>query len=159
MRIMNKQGFTLIELLIVIAIIGILAGVAVTSYVGSMLKADRSEAYTNLNSLRLLEEQFLAESFCYQPLAGGVCPAAATVFTSTAVIQGFLPGFQPGTGLNFNYAITQNVALSPPVSVPYDLTTVAQTPCFVATATGAPNTRPGNQLDVFAIDCNNNKNF
>ncbi len=141
MRIMDKQGFTLIELLIVIGIIGILAAVATTAYVGTMLKADRAEASSNLESLRLLEEQFYAENATY-----------------TAVI-GNLPGFQPGTGPKFTYALTQNVALSPPVAVPYDAVTAGQTPCFIATATAIAGTRPGNQNDVFAIDCNNNKNF
>ncbi len=148
MRIMNKQGFTLIELLIVIAIIGILAGVAITSYIGTMLKADRSEAYTNLNSLRLLEEQFFAENADYTASAADV-----------AAIQTVLPGFQPGIGLAFTYAITQNVALSTPVAVPYAGATVAQDPCFVAIATAVAGTRPGNQGDIFVIDCNNNKNF
>ncbi len=100
MRIMNKQGFTLIELLIVIAIIGILAAVATTAYIGSMLKADRSEAYTNLNSLKLLEEQFIAENLTDYVAAANV-----------AAIQAVLPGFQPGTDLNFDYAITKDVAL------------------------------------------------
>ncbi len=148
MRIMNKQGFTLIELLIVIGIIGILAGVAVTSYVGTMLKADRSEAYTNLESLKLLEEQYFAELSAFAPAAANV-----------AAIQAVLPGFQPGTGLKFTYQITLNDALVPPVPVPYAGVTVVQTPCFRAIATAVAGTRPGKQGDVFAIDCNNNKNF
>ncbi len=141
---MNKKGFTLIELLIVIGIIGILAAVATTSYIGSMLKADRAEAYTNLNSLRLLEEQFFAESACYYRV-GGVCTNAT--IPDVASIQAFLPGFQPGTSLNFDYSITT--------------TTVGATAagCFVATATAIPGTRPGKQSDVFTIDCNNNKSF
>ena len=67
---MNKRGFTLIELLIVIAIIGILATTSITAYIGVTKKAARSEAYSNLGSIRLLEEQFFAENACYQPLAG-----------------------------------------------------------------------------------------
>lgn len=142
----RNKGFTLIELLIVIAIIGILAAVATTAYVGTMLKADRSEAYTNLNSLRLLEEQFYAESACYYT-TGGACTNAT--LSGVASIQGFLPGFQPGTSLNFDYSITTTTVG----------TIVAG--CFTATATGITGTRPGNQVppDVFAIDCNNNKNF
>jgi prepilin-type N-terminal cleavage/methylation domain-containing protein len=165
----RETGFTLIELLTVIAIIGILAAVAATAYVGVTKKAARSEAYSNLNSVRLLEEQFFAENACYQPLAGGVCPAGATTFNYTATvpsaantIEGFLPGFCRNCaspyGLSFTYSITQNVALPPGVvSVPYNGATAAQTPCFVATATGVAGTRVAG--DIFAIDCNNNRNF
>ncbi|MBS1112125.1 MAG: hypothetical protein H6Q95_417, partial [Nitrospirae bacterium] len=32
-----------------------------------------------------------------------------------------------------------------------------ETPCFVATATGIANSRVDG--DVFAVDCNNNKNY
>jgi prepilin-type N-terminal cleavage/methylation domain-containing protein len=143
MLIMNKnKGFTLIELLVVMAIIGILATVAVTSYVGSTLKARRAEAYSNLNSLRLLEEQRFAENAAY-----------------TAVL-GNLTGFQPGAGTNYTYALAVGVALPAPpaaVAVPYNAATVANANCFIATATGNAGTRVAG--DVFAIDCNNNRNY
>jgi prepilin-type N-terminal cleavage/methylation domain-containing protein len=143
----REKGFTLIELLIVIAILGIIAAVAITSYIGVQLKAMRSEASSNLESLRLLEEQFFAENANYTTSAANV-----------AAIQALLPGFQPGTGISFNYAITQNVQITgggnttanPP-------TTAALTPCFVATATGIAGSRVAG--DVFAIDCRNNRNF
>lgn len=157
---MDKKGFSLIELLIVVSIIGILAVVATTAYIGATLKAARSEAYSNLESLRLLEEQFFAENACYQP--GSPCPAGPNTYAGTAAIQGFLPGFQPGAGTSFNYTIiVQNgVGLPTPVPVPYDNSTVAlvpATPCFIATATGIAGTRVAG--DVFAIDCRNNRNF
>ncbi len=137
---MNTRGFTLIELLIVIGIIGILAAVATTAYIGSTLKAARSEAYTNLESLRLLEEQFFAENAVYTANLGD------------------LPAFQPGAGTQFAYALILNDALVPPVAVPYGGATAGgQIPCFIATATGIAGTRVAG--DVFAIDCNNNKNF
>ncbi|MEW6002157.1 MAG: hypothetical protein AB1638_05855 [Nitrospirota bacterium] len=40
--------------ILTIAVNRILAGVAVTSYVGTLKKAERSEAYSNLETLRLL---------------------------------------------------------------------------------------------------------
>lgn len=166
---MDKRGFTLIELLIVVGVIAILGFIATTGYIGVAKKAARSEAYSNLGSIRLLEEQFFAENACYQPLSGTplTCPAAATTYATLAAIQGFLPGFQPGAGSNFTYVINvaNAVGLPDPVAVPYNGATVglaASTPCFIATATGILGTRvcpdPAN-CDVFAIDCNNNRNF
>ncbi len=162
----DRRGFTLIELLIVVAIIGILAAIATTAYIGVQLKAARSEAYSNLESLRLLEEQYFSENACYQPLAGGVCPAGPTTYAGTANIQGFLPGFRPGEVTNFTYSIiVQNgIGLSNPAPVPYDGSTAnlpnANTNCFRAIATGVAGTRVGGPpADAFAIDCNNNRNF
>ena len=156
---MNKRGFTLIEVLVVLAILAIVSGLAITSYIGITLKATRAEAYAKLQALRLAEEQFFAENGNY---AG---PAA-----TTAAIQALLPAFRPGTGANFNFQITSvanGVGLPNVVAVPYDGATTAlanaNTPCFIATATGLPNTRVGPPsrvpADVFAIDCMNNKNF
>lgn len=151
---MKSRGFTLIELLITIAIIGALAAVAITSYVGTIKKAARSEAYTNLESIRLLEGQQFADSATYAGPAAG-----------TAAVTALLPRFQPGAGAQFDYDITSaanNVGLAVPVAVPYAGATVALpnppvTPCFIATATGLANSRVVG--DVFAIDCNNNRNF
>jgi prepilin-type N-terminal cleavage/methylation domain-containing protein len=162
---MNKRGFTLIELLIVVAIIGILATVATTAYIGTIKKSARSEAYSNLESLRLLEEQFFAENGRYTISLGSAGNTPAIRDANLALIQDTandadpdeLRGFRPGDNTNFSYRIIQIVALVPPVAVPYNGVTAAQNPCFIAVATGITNTRVVN--DIFAIDCNNNRNF
>ncbi len=150
--LLSKLGFTLTELLIVIAILGILVSIAVPAYLGQQKRAARTEASSNLENLRLLEEQFFAENGAYAGTAA-----------NTAAIQVLLPGFRPGTGLSFNYVITNavGVGLPNPVPLPYNGATAAlvpaATPCFIATATGVAGTRVAG--DVFAIDCNNNRNF
>jgi hypothetical protein len=140
--------------------------ISIPAYVGQQRSAARTEAYSNLQNLRLLEEQFFAENACYRPLAGGACPAGPTNYVGTANIQGFLPGFRPGAGTNFDYAIIAQSGFSlpnppNPVPVPYDFSTAPladpNTPCFIATATGLPGTRVDG--DIFTIDCNNNRNF
>ena len=152
---MNKKGFTLIELLIVIVIIGILAMIAVPSYVGQQKRAARTEAYTNLQNLRLLQEQLFADTGSY---TGTLGVASATTAANLAAIQGVLPRFQPGSAGNlaYNYRINTNVKMTA-TAVPRDVgSTAAQTPCFIAVATGVSSRVKG---DIIAIDCNNNRNF
>lgn len=139
----NNKGFTLIELLIVISVIGILAAISVTAYVGSTLKASRSEAYSNLTALRMFEEQRFSEvgAFSANPADfPGFGPWAAGVFTEYA----------------YNI-VGLGIALPAAPSVPYNGATVGQAGCFVITATGTPGTRVAG--DIFAIDCNGTTNF
>jgi len=55
------KGFTLIELLIVIAIIGILAGVAIPLYQGSVRKANEAAAVGTLNSIRVAQAKYVID--------------------------------------------------------------------------------------------------
>ncbi|MBS1113859.1 MAG: fimbrial protein [Nitrospirae bacterium] len=140
----GNRGFTLIELLITVAIIGVLATASVTAYIGSIRSAARSEAYTNLQNLRMLEEQVFAD-------------------TGNYALLGALARWRPGPSTSFTYVVTiaNGVGLPTPVPVPYNGATanlpLPTTPCFIARATGNANTRVTG--DIFAIDCNNNRNF
>lgn len=140
---MNKKGITLIEMLVVVAIIGILAAIAIPAYIGQQKKATRTEAYTNLENLRLLEEQYYAENGCYYR-TGGNC-TNATIDGETN-IRAFLTGFKPGSGLQFSYKIVTNSSG----------TGGGTASCFIATATGVGSRVAG---DSFTIDCNNTRNF
>ena len=106
----GDRGFSLVELLLVIAVIGILAGIAVPLFLGERTKAMQAEARSNLETLRLLEEQYFAENGCYYRNSSGDC-ANATI-SGVSAIQGtsadpFLPGFRPGDPdtLRFTYEI------------------------------------------------------
>jgi prepilin-type N-terminal cleavage/methylation domain-containing protein len=148
---MNKKGFTLIELMIVVAIIGILAMVGIPTYLGQQKRAARTEGYTNLENLRLLEEQFFADNGTYAPNAG---VAGANQPGNDALIRaaGVLPRFNPATGHSYSYQIRQNANITSQVAG-----STAPTPCFLAIATGNTGTRVAG--DSLMIDCNNNRNF
>jgi prepilin-type N-terminal cleavage/methylation domain-containing protein len=61
-RLAGKQtGFTLIELLIVVAIIGILIGIVVPTYQGSVRKANEAAAVGTLNALRVAEAKYVID--------------------------------------------------------------------------------------------------
>ena len=61
----NGKGYTLLELLVVVAIIGLLAVIAIPGYLGYQRRAVRSEAFSTLEALRLLQEQFFNENNRY----------------------------------------------------------------------------------------------
>jgi len=163
---MNKKGFTLIELLITVAIIGILAAIAIPGYIGQQRRAARTEAYTNLESLRLLEEQFFAENGRYTISLGAAGDTVAIRDANLALIQDTandadideLRRFLPGAGTGYSYRLILNNQLNVPVAFPpVWAASPAGTLCFTAVATGVVGTRVGG--DMFAIDCRNNRNF
>jgi Tfp pilus assembly protein PilE len=138
--------------LTVLAIISILALIGTPIYVGQQVRAARTEAYTNLQSLRLLEEQYFAENASYVPTTGAGGPSQPG---NILLIQAVLPGFQPGPpqNLNYSYQIVQNMQITTTNPLAYG----ALTPCFYAVAT--PNTGSIVVGNTFSIDCNDNKNF
>ncbi|MEW6442504.1 MAG: prepilin-type N-terminal cleavage/methylation domain-containing protein [bacterium] len=123
----KQRGFSLIELMIVVTIIGILAAIAIPSYMGIQKKAQRSELRTNLATLRLLEEKRFAERGTY--IAGA---------TTDALVLA-IPDFKPGDTARLRY--DYSVALTGPP------------PGFTATATGKAGTR--DQGFVCSIDQDN----
>ncbi|WP_461395325.1 type IV pilin protein, partial [Deferrisoma sp.] len=70
--------------MIVVAILGILAAIAVPMYRGYVSSAKVSEAKSNLETIRLLEEQYYADHKTY--VAGA----------DTSALVANLPGFEPG---------------------------------------------------------------
>ncbi len=155
---MDRKGLTLIELLIVIAIISVLAMIAVPGYIGQQRNAARTEAYSNLQNLRLLEEQFFAENAAYTADLGSAGATTAIRDANSTAIRAVLSGFHPGADSNFSYRVIQNNQIQTPVAdPPVWVASPAGTLCFTAVATGVTGSRVSGE--VFAIDCNNNRNF
>jgi len=92
---MHKQskniGFTLIELMIVVAIIGILAGIAYPAYQDYITKGRRSDAKVALLSLQMAQEKYRANCAQYadgQHASTRSCVAGSTTAGDHDLIYG-----------------------------------------------------------------------
>ena len=75
------NGFTLIELMIAVAVVGLLLAVALPSFMDSIRKGKRSEAFTALSALQQSQERWRSNKSSYTSdltLATGLNIAATT---------------------------------------------------------------------------------
>lgn len=79
----NKRhaGYTLIELVIVVAVIGILAGIAYPAYKESGMKDRRADAKAGLMALQLAQEKYQAKCTRYADGIGSAMSCIADNFT------------------------------------------------------------------------------
>ncbi len=64
-RAQDEKGFTLIELLVVVLIIGILAAIAIPSFLGQRAKAQDAEAKSAVKSAQTAMETFYTDNQTY----------------------------------------------------------------------------------------------
>lgn len=99
----RQRGFTLIELMIVVAVIGILAGIGIPAYQSYMREARRAEGTSGLLEMQSLQERWRLNNTTYGTAANlatvGTLPTStyytfsvtantATAFTVTAAAAG-----------------------------------------------------------------------
>jgi prepilin-type N-terminal cleavage/methylation domain-containing protein len=130
----RSRGFTLIELMIVVAIIGILASIAIPSFIDYQLTSKRAEAFANLGALVKAQKSYHAEFNTYvgvlsEPLGGTGVPPNAIKRDSTSINGAFAAvGWYPEGDVFFDYDTS--------IPGPLGLGCVCAASCFTATAYG-----------------------
>lgn len=142
----KQNGFTLIELMIVIAIIGILAGIALPSYTKYVINAKIPDAFVGLNELASKSKTYYMDNKNFDGITSACSPIAPAAsqdnFTFTCATSGTGMDAQTITftasGKNqlANYIYTLNESGAKTSSQPGDTSTTPGKNCWRTTTGG-----------------------
>lgn len=102
----RQTGFSIVELMIVIAIIGLLAGIAVPSYRDQVNKGKRTEGKAALTGAAARMERYYTQNNCYPSAA---CGNPTSADSATALTNAGIPGFSGDNAAKAAYNISLSV--------------------------------------------------
>lgn len=122
----RRAGFSLVELMLVVAIIGILATIAVPTFISYQLRSKAAEASTNIGAIQRSLEAHYAE---YNSYVSAMPPTPNTVGSTTqpwglsaSDLHGFNKiGFVPEGKVFFQYGVTSDGGTSYTIGARSDL--------------------------------------
>ena len=86
----RSSGFSLIELLVVVAILGVLSAIGVSSYSGYIKSSEKKAAENIMQQVSLGQTEYYSVNGSYYSATGSNCTATST--TSTAIETNLLGG-------------------------------------------------------------------
>lgn len=133
----TQNGFTLIELMMVVAIIGVLAGIAIPSYQDSIVKSRRADAKAALSELSVFMERYYTAKGCYNtPDSNGACVSSNT----TAPPLPFVVSPKSGTPSYYNLSVVVTASTFTLTAAPISNTLDTKCQSLTLTNTGVKST-------------------
>jgi len=84
----QKKGFTLVEIMIVVAIIGLLAAIAVPSFINARAKSIQNSCFNNLRLIDGAKDQFALDNSNTAPTAISQLVGTGAYLKDTPVCKG-----------------------------------------------------------------------